>query len=100
MNIFGIGLPEILFILFLSLLIFGPKDLEKTGKTIGRTLNKLVRSENWRAIQQTTRELKNLPNRLMRESGIEEIKKSTVTELQITSKEISAEIKDGKGKDL
>jgi Sec-independent protein translocase protein TatA len=100
MNLFGIGLPEILFILFLSLLIFGPKDLEKTGKTIGRTLNKLVRSENWRAIQQTTRELKNLPNRLMRESGVEAIKKSTVVELQNASKEIDATIKDGKGKDL
>jgi len=82
MNVFGIGLPEILFILFLSLLIFGPKDLQKTGKTIGRALNKLVRSENWRAIQQTTRELKSLPNRLMRESGVEEIKKSIGGELQ------------------
>ena len=100
MNIFGIGLPEILFILFLSLLIFGPKDLEKTGRTIGRALNKMVRSENWRAIQRTTRELKNLPNRLMRESGMEEIRKSTMVDLKKSSEIIDESINGGENKDL
>ena len=38
MNIFGIGLPEIIVILILGLLIFGPKRLPQLGKTLGRTL--------------------------------------------------------------
>ena len=38
MNIFGIGLPEIIVILILGLLIFGPKSLPQLGKTIGKTL--------------------------------------------------------------
>ena len=38
MNIFGIGLPEIVVILILALLIFGPKRLPQLGKTIGKTL--------------------------------------------------------------
>ena len=38
MNIFGIGLPEIIVILTLGLLIFGPKRLPQLGKTIGKTL--------------------------------------------------------------
>lgn len=38
MNIFGIGLPEIIVILILGLLIFGPKGLPQLGKTIGKTL--------------------------------------------------------------
>jgi Sec-independent protein translocase protein TatA len=88
MNFFGIGLPEILFILFLALLIFGPKDLEKTGKILGQGLNKLVRSDAWRTIQQTGRELKNLPNRLMRESGLEDMKKATTNEIRKTADEI------------
>ena len=32
MNIFGIGPLEIVFILILVIIIFGPKDLEKAGK--------------------------------------------------------------------
>ena len=38
MNIFGIGLPEIVVILVLGLFIFGPKRLPQLGKTIGKTL--------------------------------------------------------------
>ncbi len=96
MNLFGIGLPEILFILFLALLIFGPKDLEKTGRMIGSGLNKLVRSDAWRAIQQTGRELKTLPNRLMRESGLENIKRETEQVLQKPAVENKRSDPDGK----
>jgi Sec-independent protein translocase protein TatA len=73
MDIFGIGPLEVAFILILVIIIFGPKDLMKTGKTIGRTLNKFVRSDTWKTINQTTQELKNLPNRLMREAGLEDL---------------------------
>jgi Sec-independent protein translocase protein TatA len=75
MEIFGIGPLEIAFILILVIIIFGPKDLVKTGKTIGQSLNKLVRSDAWKTINQTTQELKNLPNRLMREAGLDELDK-------------------------
>ena len=73
MDIFGIGPLEAAFILILVIIIFGPKDLVKTGKTIGKSLNKFVRSDTWKTINQTTQELKNLPNRLMREAGLEEL---------------------------
>ena len=41
MNIFGIGLPEIIVIVVLGLLIFGRKRLPQLGKTIGKTLKGL-----------------------------------------------------------
>ncbi len=98
MNLFGIGIPEILFILFLALLIFGPKDLEKTGRALGKSLNKLVRSDSWKVIKETGRELKNLPNRLMRESGLEEIQQTIGNEPKKTSNEIKRSVPAGKEK--
>jgi sec-independent protein translocase protein TatA len=33
---FGIGVPELIFIFLLALLIFGPKKLPEIGRTLGR----------------------------------------------------------------
>ena len=38
MNIFGIGLPELLVIFGVALLVFGPKKLPEIGKSLGKTL--------------------------------------------------------------
>ena len=44
----------------------------KAGRTIGQFMRKVVTSPTWRAVNQTSNELRRLPNRLMREAGIEE----------------------------
>jgi sec-independent protein translocase protein TatB len=75
MNVFGIGPLEIVFLVIIALIVLGPKDLVKAGRTIGRVLRQVVMSENWRAIQQASREMRNLPNRLMREAGLEDMSK-------------------------
>ncbi len=75
MELFGIGPMELIFILLLVLIIFGPKDIEKAGKTLGRVLNQLVKSDTWRTVTDASRRLKTLPNELMREAGIEELEK-------------------------
>ena len=76
MEILGIGPLELLFIILIALIILGPKDLEKTGKSIGKGLTKLVKSDTWKTVQQASEKVKSLPNELMREAGIEDMKQS------------------------
>jgi sec-independent protein translocase protein TatB len=71
MEILGIGPSELIFIIIIALIVLGPKDMQKAGKTIGQYLNKLVRSDGWKAFQQTSRELRNLPTNLMREANLD-----------------------------
>ena len=71
MEILGIGPSELLFIIILALIVLGPKDMQKAGKTLGRWLNNLVRSDGWKAFQQTSREIRGLPTKLMRDANLE-----------------------------
>ncbi|MBU0510645.1 MAG: twin-arginine translocase TatA/TatE family subunit [Chloroflexi bacterium] len=73
MEFLGIGPLEVLFVLLIALIVFGPKDIVKAGQTMGQFLRKLVISPGWQAFQQTSRDLRNLPTKLMREAGLDEI---------------------------
>src|ERR1044071_4870975 len=71
MEFLGVGPSELIFIIVIALIVLGPKDMQKAGRTIGRWLNQLVRSDGWKAFQQTSREIRNMPTTLMREANME-----------------------------
>ena len=83
MNILGVGPMEFFLILIIALIILGPNDMAKSGRTIGRFLRKVITSPEWRTLIQASREMRNLPNRMMREAGIEDIKKDLPTPDQL-----------------
>lgn len=43
---FGLGVPELIFILVLALLIFGPKRLPEIGRTLGRGMSEFRKASN------------------------------------------------------
>lgn len=74
MDILGIGPMELALILIIALIVLGPNDMVKAGKIVGKFLRNIVTSPTWRMVQQTSRDLRYLPNKLMREAGLDEIK--------------------------
>jgi len=72
MEFLGIGPMELLFIIIIALIVLGPRDMAKAGRTIGKFMRDVVKSDTWKVVKTTTRELENLPNKLMREAGLEE----------------------------
>ncbi len=76
MEILGIGPLELFFILIIALIVLGPNDMVKAGRTLGRLMRGIVTSPTWQMIQRTSREFRYLPNKLMREAGIEELKRA------------------------
>ena len=75
MEILGIGASELVFIIIIAIIILGPKDMQKAGKTVGRWLNQFIRSDGYKALQRASKEIRNLPTNLMREANMEEVQK-------------------------
>ncbi len=79
MEILGIGPLEFLLILIIMLIILGPNDMVKAGRSIGTFLRKLILSDEWRIVTQAGTEFRNIPDRLVREAGLDDIKKDIPT---------------------
>ncbi|MBI2844886.1 MAG: twin-arginine translocase TatA/TatE family subunit [Armatimonadetes bacterium] len=43
---FNIGYPEMVLVLAIALIVFGPKKLPEIGRTIGQSLRELKRASN------------------------------------------------------
>ncbi len=93
MDIFGIGPLELIFILLIAMVVVGPRNLGKTGRTIGRFLNRLYRSENWKVFNEAARNLRNLPSRLAREAALDELD-AVRKSIKDTGKDFTREVRD------
>ena len=74
MEILGIGASELVFVVIIALIVLGPKDMQKAGRTIGKWMRDIVTSDGWKMFQKTSNELRKLPTQMMRDAN-EEINK-------------------------
>jgi Sec-independent protein translocase protein TatA len=72
MEIFNIGPLELLFILVIALVVLGPKEMVNTAKKMSTVIAKVIRSPFWASMMDTTREIRDFPRKIMRETGLEE----------------------------
>jgi TatA/E family protein of Tat protein translocase len=102
-----LGVPELLFIFALALLIFGPRELPKIGRTIGKSLaelrkasTELQRTLNTELLQEELRESD--PRRALRKIGRDlekSVEEAGTEESPADSAEPAAEEKDEAGEE-
>ena len=75
MEILNIGPLELLVILVLVVLMFGPDDLVNFAHKAGSWIYNLRKSELWQEIVGTTKEIQEFPQKIMKEAELEETMK-------------------------
>lgn len=74
MNIFGIGPLEIIFVLIIGILVLGPEGMIEAGGKLGKFLRSIIKSGWWQNVRRGISEIQYLPQRLMREAELDELK--------------------------
>ena len=72
MELFNIGPLELIFILVIALIVLGPEEMVNTARKISNGIVKLIRSPLWASLMDTTQEIRSLPRKFLRESGLDE----------------------------
>ena len=91
MEIFGVGILEVVLILVIAVIVLGPEGMVKSAQSIGKFLHKVIKSPIWAQLMDTQRELRDMPTRLVREAGLEEdIKELKKTQQELRNVDIKA----------
>ncbi|HEY4693195.1 MAG TPA: hypothetical protein VIH16_07130 [Bellilinea sp.] len=93
MEIFGVGILEVVLILVIAVIVLGPEGMIKAAHSIGVFMRKVIKSPIWSQLMDTQRELRDMPTRLVREAGLEEdIKELKRTQQQLRNVDIKATV--------
>ena len=72
MRFLGIGLLELLFILILMVIVLGPKGMVKAARELGKLIHQVTHSSLWAEVMHASSELRDIPQKIMHEAGIED----------------------------
>ncbi|HWR64857.1 MAG TPA: hypothetical protein VN364_01925 [Bellilinea sp.] len=93
MEIFGVGILEVLLILVIAIIVLGPEGMIKAAHSVGVFMRKVIKSPIWSQLMDTQRELRDMPTRLVREAGLEEdIKELKRTQQQLRNVDIKGAV--------
>lgn len=84
MQIFNVGVLELLFILIIAFIVLGPKRTITTARDVGRWIRNLARSPIWRDIVSTSSEIRDLPRKMMDDAELQKL----ITELDLSAQEV------------
>ncbi len=72
MQFLGIGPLEFLLIIIIAVIVLGPQGMVKAAREAGKFIRKVVRSPIWHDVMDTSREIRDIPRKIVKEAGIEE----------------------------
>ena len=72
MEILNIGPFELVLIVVIALILLGPSGMITFMKEAGKLIRKIVRSPIWKDIMSTSKDIRNLPQKIVREADLEE----------------------------
>ena len=84
MQIFNVGVLELLFILIIAFIVLGPKRTITTARDVGNWVRNLARSPIWRDIVSTSSEIRDLPRKMMDDAELQKL----ITELDLSAQEV------------
>ena len=96
MEILNVGPLEIIIILALMFIFLGPKDMVKTAQGIGRWVRGITTSPMWREVWGISQDIRELPKKLMEDTGLEEALTDVKQTTQEVANEFNAQIKEAK----
>lgn len=88
MEILNIGPLELIIILVLMFILLGPKEMVLTAHRIGEWVRSFLRSPMWREIWGISQDIRELPKKIVSETGLDE----TLAEVRQTTQEATNEI--------
>jgi Sec-independent protein translocase protein TatA len=72
MKFFNVGALEFVFILLLAFIVLGPEKAIKAAGDVARWIRGLTKSEFWHDLISTTKEIQDLPKKLMEEADLQD----------------------------
>lgn len=76
MRFFNIGIREVILLLVIMLILFGPKQMQENARNLAKGIRKFVRSDTWRTFLGLVDDVNTIKDEVIRESGIKEVQDS------------------------
>ena len=94
MEVFNIGPFEFLIILVIMFVLLGPEEMKRTARRIAIAIRKFVSSPIWADITGMREEIRELPKRLMEDTGLDEAVQEIKQTTTAASDEMNAAVKE------
>ena len=94
MNFLNLGIGEVIFIIIIALIIFGPGNMVKTAREIGVFIRKVTKSPYWQEVWATRRELTELPKMIAKEAKLDETIRDLNKDTKGMQSSVAASISD------